>query len=1058
MEQDKNRVAATKIQSAYRALVDRTRLRSAAEGNGNAIRQMLDRVGVGQHAERFIRCGFVFERLLTIRDGQLGEEARDTNGKIKKVAPRYKVLAAGVVRAGAEMDSEKIKGKAGKLMQNQIITVLEEAVLDDGTIRVRYAAGWTSIRAKSGKEMLAQVPPEPTPVKVSFAPFKEMRNGALHWKFAMARWGMMAPERARVLKALGVEKAKWDRSKRMILMKKNATQRRYNELEQKVKQVFDAVDTDGSGEIDMQEFATLMIALGIGMSKKQLTETWRWMDTDRSSAIGFDEFFRWWKNNRDGAEARGLIAGGGLSQGAKQSGVTEAKSISAFQSMFDAANIDGLELTSAIDRMKAQQTRSRPIPKNDIIAEVKGDGHKGGLRWSAGGTKGSNVVLSNATALAYMRSYGAGLDWENPKDISVPGQKWSKPLLISERGNPLRPNSANMSEWIGGANEERRQVVAAKQAMEFIPVNPRVKVGRMVRVLWEETARAAVERCTAIETGWTDERAARCGQEGEVRAVDADGTCRIHFKPMCDDRLDYHGESSDEDGPAPVPAVHEGFGFGASVAKLANDAVKDAARLKKKHKAERALKRRVRSGESLREEALWFPVDAVEPTLPHYPSDDEDGPDASKAYAMVASGDMGVCRVTGYEITGCHAKPQINGSYDIGRIDQNDPSALPEFRQTSGEHWLVWHAVGYGGGQWFIGEAVGLEHPEHPGGTPGGANVAFSLGPKEKPAPLKGWFASKLATGNGGYVPEDKMVVRALLAGDGAVKAISEVKDADVAQSWVQIGAGTRAECVRTLKRLGCLSGNPNYRVESESNIAAVEGCRNRLRQAGEVAQSFGDAEGWAGALNLQAECCSALGKDRLVGQLKLQARSVLESAKESANKVKSPPKKPGRQRPTTANAIALPALGSVTKLGFASEVKTWPADISVDADMNTYGFDRVPVVKVPAANRPHRPTSAATGKAMTGRPSTAPTPTPETLIPPPPPRTVSVERRPVTVEGGSRRSFPGADEAGAYRPRTADGGQRPHGKRSGKRRPKTAKQLASAYETLPSAVPTMMW
>ena len=55
----------------------------------------------------------------------------------------------------------------------------------------------------------------------------------------------------------------------------------------------------------------------------------------------------------------------------------------------------------------------------------------------------------------------------------------------------------------------------------------------------------------------------------------------------------------DDDEPVPEPAVHEGFGYGSSVVKLANDAVKEAARLKKRRKEERALKRRVRSGESL---------------------------------------------------------------------------------------------------------------------------------------------------------------------------------------------------------------------------------------------------------------------------------------------------------------------------------------------------------------------------------------------------------------------------------------------------------------------------
>jgi Ca2+-binding EF-hand superfamily protein len=945
---DRNRVAATQIQAAYRARRRRKQLRHAGEQTENQIRQMFDRIGVGRHVDKFVRFGFGFERIIVMRENQLGEE-----------------------------------------------------------------------------------------------------RGEVQEKYAMAAWGMTQSERQRVMKALPVEKAKWERSKKMILMKKSKAQRKYSDLEMKVKAVFDAIDTDRSGEIDKSEFGKLMVALGIGMSAKQLNEAWRWMDKDRGGGLDFDEFFRWWKANRDGAEQRGFIAGGGLSQNAEQSEVSQAKSISAFQAMFNEQNIDGAALTSAVERMREEQRNSRPLPLDDVKA-IRGDGHGGGLRWSAGGTRGSNIVMSNASTLAYMSAHGGHLDWENPKDISVPGQKWCPPKRNSERGNPLRPNSANLSEWIGGANETRRQAVAEAKAKEFIPVNPRVKVGRMVRVLWEETARAAVERCSAIETGWTDERAARCGQEGEVRQVDRDGTCRIHFPPR--HQLHWQDDGSDEDikddeqQQSSEEQEHVGFGYGASVVKLANDAVKAAAAAKKKDKAERALRRRIKRGDAAREEALWFPVDAVEPTPGDYSSDEDDRPDASTAYALVASGGMGMSRVVGYEISGCQRKPQLNGSYDIGRMDHDDENAAPEYRQTTGEHWIVWRKVGYGGGQWFIGEAVGLRAGGQ-GGAPGGANMAFSLGPKDRPAPRDGWYASKVPTGNGGYVPEDKMVVRALLADDGAVKAVSEVADETVRQNWVEIGAGTRRECVQTLKRLGCLGPKAASRrrpIEDPLTIAAVEDCRNRLRVAGEVAQSFGDADGWAGALNLQAECCAALGKERLVGALKLKARSVLESAAASGAAVGGGSREHQElvPRPATANAMSLPALaGAGGSTALTTATKRRPAT------------------------------------AVTGRPSTAPNPTPvETLIPPPPPPSVDLasSARPVTAEGGSRRRGGTGEGSVSSRPRTADGlsfaaaagtggGGGGGGKRAAlqgakRRRPRTAQQLQQAYQTLPAAVPTMMW
>ena len=911
---DRNRAAATRIQAVYRGRRGRQQLRHAGEQTENQVRQLFDRIGVGRHTDKFVRFGLGFERILTIRENQLGEE----RGEVQK-------------------------------------------------------------------------------------------------RYAMAAWGMSQNERHRVMKALGVEKAKWERSKKMILMRKSKAQRKYSELETKVKAVFDQIDADGSGEIDKGEFGKLMVALGIGMSTKQLNEAWRWMDKDRGGGLDFDEFFRWWKANRDGAEQRGFIAGGGLSQNAEQSSISEAKSISAFQAMFNEQSLDGVALTSAVERMREEQRNSRPLPLGDVSA-IKGDGLAGGLRWSSGGTQGSNVVLSNASTLAYMSAHGGHLDWENPKDISVPGQTWCPPKRQSERGNPLRPNSANLSEWIGGANEARRQAVEEQKANVFIAVNPRVKVGRMVRVLWEETARAAVERCSAIETGWTDERASRCGHEGEVRQVDPDGTCRIHFPPQHD--LHVHDDSDDEDSTAieqqqPPEETHAGFGYGASVVKLANDAVKAAAAAKKRDKEARALRRRIKHGDARREDVLWFPVDAVEPTPGDYSSDEDDRPDASAAYALVVSGGLGVSRVVGYEISGCQLQPQLNGSYDIGRMDHSDEAATPEYRQTTGEHWLVWRKVGYGGGQWFIGEAVGLR-PGAQGGSPGGANMAFGLGPSDRPAPRDGWFVSKVSSGNGGYVPEATMVVRALLADDGAVKAVSEVADENVRQKWIEIGAATRRECFATLKRLGCVGVANASRppVRDPVIIEAVEDCRNRLRQAGEVAQSFGDAEGWAGALNLQAECCAALGKERLVGALKLKARSVLESAPQSVKAVALASGWDQHQRrPVTANSVPLPALGASRSL-----------------------------------NAPTTSMLAATGSlqrrpatAVTGRPSTAPMPAPvETLIPPAPSPPVEAAR-PVTADG-----------AKMGRRRQGAGGKR--------RRPRTAQQLQRAYQTLPSAVPTMIW
>jgi hypothetical protein len=39
--------------------------------------------------------------------------------------------------------------------------VLEEAELSDGTVRLRFAGGWTSLKAKSGKVLMERIDPEP---------------------------------------------------------------------------------------------------------------------------------------------------------------------------------------------------------------------------------------------------------------------------------------------------------------------------------------------------------------------------------------------------------------------------------------------------------------------------------------------------------------------------------------------------------------------------------------------------------------------------------------------------------------------------------------------------------------------------------------------------------------------------------------------------------------------------------------------------------------------------------------------------------------------------------
>ena len=69
---------------------------------------------------------------------------------------RYKAMAAGVIRTGAELDSNK----CGKLTEGMDLIVYEQKHVD-GTLRVRFSGGWTSVISAKGKELLKLVSAPP---------------------------------------------------------------------------------------------------------------------------------------------------------------------------------------------------------------------------------------------------------------------------------------------------------------------------------------------------------------------------------------------------------------------------------------------------------------------------------------------------------------------------------------------------------------------------------------------------------------------------------------------------------------------------------------------------------------------------------------------------------------------------------------------------------------------------------------------------------------------------------------------------------------------------------
>ena len=989
LDLDRRRVYATQIQAIYRSHSCRMRLREFAEDTAAQTRDLFEGLGLGRHVERLLRFGVGYEKLLF--------------------------------------------GDAGPPSGN--------AIRDD---QLGAERSWVTD------------------------------------SMPMAAWGLDAAERQRLLGAMPVARSRWTRLRKLIVYQAQRVKRKYATLEAKALAVFNEIDTDGSGTINQDEFKKLCVSLGIGMGPKQLKvsttgrtsltiarltsliwlseqECFRWMDkgktgritrgtVDLDGVIDFGEFFSWWRANRDGTSSKGLLAGGGFSQQAAADGVStkkqaQSRSISAFAGLFAEGESEAdfrhtgrpltpapirdkngaLKLLSGKQRMEEEARKIRPVSgvTRKVSRAIQAGSARSRFTRGVAAGSGTAVAMSNACTLAFMENKGRGLKWEQIEDISAEGAKWTTPTR--------QGHTATLGEWLGGADPTRARHRAG-DTIDAIPESAKLKVGRLVRVLWEETARAAVERCCAITTGWTPARAARCGHEGVVGQIDADGTCRVHFLPahnvqVSKDDLASSVASGNEEGPAVLVALHDYIvdqkvqvvdlferidhdgsgeldldefcaavsmmrftmpastdansgagtgggerhpptleqiqaafhvldydgsglvdaaeflvavkaqkrlvigrlkqrlavavesrasvpvltdlirqaeaagiasddedlaaakalrdvsgqflhgdaGFGSGVIMVVQAAAAAARKVKEEEAEAAAVAARIATKEAVREEVHWFPIDAVEVV----PTEDAEEKAKERRRAQEAAeqrmAKRSVSRVVGYEVTGC-VRSELNGSYDAAGYKRQVDGA-PAFKHVSGEYWLYWQAVAGSahGGQWFLGRAVPRVKEQS---QPGGTKLAFIVGDKTKPAPRVGWYISTIPSGNGGYKVDTKMVMRPLLADDGAVLPANEVADQKTVDLWVKIGAETRREAQQTLRRYAQLS-----RPLDENSIGALELCRNRLRLAGEVSQSFGDASGWAAALNLQAECCASLGKDRLVGALKLRARAVTEAS-----------------------------------------------------------------------------------------------------------------------------------------------------------------------------------
>eukprot|EP01048_Picozoa_sp_COSAG05_P018585 COSAG05_NODE_2742_length_2701_cov_17.229643_1_plen_349_part_10 len=288
-------------------------------------------------------------------------------------------------------------------------------------------------------------------------------------------------------------------------------------------------------------------------------ECFRWMDkgrpgrttrgtADLDGVVDFNEFFSWWRANRDGTSRKGLLAGGGFSQQASADGVlsmrqAQATSVSAFAGLFAEGESNtefrhtgrpvtpapirdqngAIKLQSGKERMEEEAKTIRPVSgvTRKVARSIRSGGARSRLTPGVAAGSGTAVAMSNACTLAFMEHHDRGLKWDRVDDISA--TKWTFPHR--------QGSAATLGEWLGGADFTRPRLHVDNGDDDASSESGKLKVGCVVRVLWEETARAAVERCRAIVTGWTPARAARCGHEGVVGQVDRDGTCRIHFLP-----------------------------------------------------------------------------------------------------------------------------------------------------------------------------------------------------------------------------------------------------------------------------------------------------------------------------------------------------------------------------------------------------------------------------------------------------------------------------------------------------------------------------------------------
>ena len=66
---------------------------------------------------------------------------------------------------------------------------------------------------------------------------------------------------------------------------------------EEVRETFEHFDGDDNGQIDREEFAKVMDALGADMTEDELDVGFDVIDSDQSGEIDYDEFVEWWNED-----------------------------------------------------------------------------------------------------------------------------------------------------------------------------------------------------------------------------------------------------------------------------------------------------------------------------------------------------------------------------------------------------------------------------------------------------------------------------------------------------------------------------------------------------------------------------------------------------------------------------------------------------------------------------------------------------------------------------------------------------------------------------------------